>query len=51
MEMACIAHTVGLLDWRRAHQALFLMPPWHYPERIKDRVIALRDQYEKSSST
>jgi hypothetical protein len=47
MEMACIAHTVGLLDWRRAHQALFLMPPWHYPESIKGRVIALRDQYEK----
>jgi TetR/AcrR family transcriptional regulator, cholesterol catabolism regulator len=47
MEMACIAHTVGLLDWRRANQALFIMPPWHYPEGIKGRVIALRDQYEK----
>jgi hypothetical protein len=23
------------------------MPPWHYPESIKTRVIALRDEYEK----
>lgn len=23
------------------------MPPWHYPESIKARVIALRDEYEK----
>jgi TetR/AcrR family transcriptional regulator, cholesterol catabolism regulator len=47
MEIACIAHTTGLLDWRRANQALFIMPPWHYPEGIKARVIALRDEYEK----
>jgi TetR/AcrR family transcriptional regulator, cholesterol catabolism regulator len=47
METACIAHTTGLLDWRRANQALFIMPPWHYPDGIKARVIALRDQYEK----
>jgi Tetracyclin repressor-like, C-terminal domain len=47
METACIAHTTGLLDWRRANQALFIMPPWHYPESIKARVIALRDEYEK----
>jgi TetR/AcrR family transcriptional regulator, cholesterol catabolism regulator len=47
MENACIAHTTGLLDWRRANQALFIMPPWHYPESIRARVIALRDEYEK----
>src|SRR6266436_1032682 len=47
METACVAHTSGLLDWRRANQALFVMPPWHYPEGIKARVIALRDEYEK----
>jgi AcrR family transcriptional regulator len=47
METACIAHTMGLLDWRRANQALFVMPPWHYPESIAARVIALRDEYEK----
>ena len=47
METACIAHTTGLLDWRRANQALFIMPPWHYPDGIKARVIALRDEYEK----
>jgi TetR/AcrR family transcriptional regulator, cholesterol catabolism regulator len=47
METACIAHTTGLLDWRRANQALFIMPPWHYPDSIKARVIALRDEYEK----
>ena len=47
METACIAHTTGLLDWRRANQALFVMPPWHYPESIKARVIALRNEYEK----
>jgi TetR/AcrR family transcriptional regulator, cholesterol catabolism regulator len=47
METACVAHTTGLLDWRRANQALFIMPPWHYPDGIKARVIALRDQYEK----
>jgi AcrR family transcriptional regulator len=47
MEAACIAHTTGLLDWRRANQALFVMPPWHYPESIKAKVIALRDEYEE----
>src|SRR5882757_8703406 len=47
METACIAHTTGLLDWRRANQALFVMPPWHYPESIKARVIALRNEYER----
>jgi TetR/AcrR family transcriptional regulator, cholesterol catabolism regulator len=46
LETACIAHVSGLLDWRRANQALFVMPPWHYPESIKARVIALRDEYE-----
>ena len=47
MEIACIAHTTGLLDWRRANQTLFIMPPWHYPEGIKAKVIALRDEYER----
>lgn len=47
METACIAHITGLLDWRRANQILFVMPPWHYPESIKARVISLRDEYEK----
>jgi TetR/AcrR family transcriptional regulator, cholesterol catabolism regulator len=47
METACVAHVTGLLDWRRANQVLFVMPPWHYPESIKARVISLRDQYEK----
>src|SRR6478736_3727022 len=47
METACVAHVSGLLDWRRANQALFVMPPWHYPESIKARVIALRDEYER----
>src|SRR5260221_3100118 len=47
IETACIAHTTGLLDWRRANQALFIMPPWHYPDGIKARVVALRDEYEK----
>ena len=46
LETACVAHVSGLLDWRRANQALFVMPPWHYPESIKSRVIALRDVYE-----
>jgi TetR/AcrR family transcriptional regulator, cholesterol catabolism regulator len=46
LETACMAHVSGLLDWRRANQALFVMPPWHYPESIKARVIALRDEYE-----
>lgn len=47
METACITHVAGLLDWRRANQVLFVMPPWLYPESIKARVIALRDQYEQ----
>src|SRR6266403_1018480 len=47
LETACVADVSGLLDWRRANQALFVMPPWHYPESIKARVIALRDEYEK----
>ncbi len=47
METACVAHISGLLDWRRANQVLFIMPPWHYPEGIKARVIALRDEYEE----
>lgn len=47
METACVAHINGLLDWRRANQVLFIMPPWHYPEGIKARVIALRDEYEQ----
>jgi len=47
METACIAHISGLLDWRRANQVLFVMPPWLYPEGIKARVISLRDEYEK----
>lgn len=47
METACVAHVTGLLDWRRANQVLFVMPPWHYPESIKARVISLRDEYEK----
>lgn len=46
METACVAHLTGLLDWRRANQVLFVMPPWHYPESIKARVISLRDEYE-----
>src|SRR5258707_8892638 len=41
METACIAHTTGLLDWRRANQALFLIAPWPYPKSIKARIIAL----------
>ncbi|MDE5444348.1 TetR family transcriptional regulator [Bradyrhizobium sp. CSA207] len=47
METACVAHVTGLLDWRRANQVLFVMPPWHYPESIKARVIALRHGYEQ----
>jgi AcrR family transcriptional regulator len=46
LEAACVAHVIGLLDWRRANQVLFIMPPWQYPESIRDRVIALRDRYE-----
>jgi hypothetical protein len=41
-----VARVSGLLDWR-GNQALFVMPPWHYPESIKARVIALRDEYER----
>jgi len=47
MEAACVAHVSGLLDWRRANQILFVMPPWQYPEGIRDQVIALRDEYER----
>ena len=47
MEAACISHIKGLLDWKRANQVLFVMPPWQYPEGVRDRVIALRDTYEK----
>ena len=47
LETACIAHVTGLLDWRRANQVLFILPPWHYPDSIKARVIALRHEYEK----
>jgi AcrR family transcriptional regulator len=47
IEAACVAHVAGLLDWRRANQILFVMPPWQYPEGIRDRVIALRDEYER----
>lgn len=47
METACVAHVSGLLDWRRANQVLFVMPPWHYPDSIKARVIALRHEYEQ----
>lgn len=46
-EAACIAHMAGLLDWKRANQVLFVMPPWQYPESVRDRVIALRDAYEQ----
>src|SRR5258708_16248531 len=47
VETACVAHTTGLLDWRRANQALFIMPPWHYPESIRPRFTPLRHQYHK----
>lgn len=47
MEAACVAHVTGLLDWQRANQVLFVMPPWQYPESIRDRVIKLRDEYEQ----
>jgi hypothetical protein len=30
-----------------SNQVLFVMPPWHYPESIKARVISLRDEYER----
>jgi len=47
MEAACVAHVSGLLlDWRNVNQVLFIMPPWQYPQSIRDRVIALRDEYE-----
>lgn len=47
MEALCVAHVKGLLDWRKANQLLFVMPPWQYPDGIRDRVIALRDEYEQ----
>ncbi len=47
MEALCVAHLSGLLDWRKANQLLFVMPPSQYPEKIRDRVIALRDEYEQ----
>ncbi len=47
MEALCVAHITGLLDWRKANQLLFVMPPSQYPEGIRDRVIALRDEYEQ----
>jgi len=40
IEAACGAHIAGLLDWRRANQILFILPPWQYPPSIKARVIA-----------
>jgi hypothetical protein len=43
----CVAHVSGPLDWRRANQALFVIHPGHYPESIKARVIALRDECER----
>ncbi len=47
LRIASIAHVEGLLDWNKAMQVLFVMPPWQYPAGIKDRVIALRDEYEE----
>jgi len=47
LEAACVAHVTGLLDWRRAVQVLFVLPPWLYPESIKSRVVELRDGYEQ----
>ena len=44
---ASIAHIEGLLDWQRPNQVLFVMPPWQYPEGLRDKVIALRDEYER----
>jgi TetR/AcrR family transcriptional regulator, cholesterol catabolism regulator len=46
MEAACVAHVQGLLARPGAFQVLFVMPPWHYPSSIKDRIIGLRDRYE-----
>lgn len=46
LEVACTAHVNGLLDRASAFQVLFIMPPWQYPASVKDKVIALRDQYE-----
>jgi AcrR family transcriptional regulator len=46
LEVACTAHVHGLLDRASAFQVLFIMPPWHYPASIRDKVIALRDRYE-----
>jgi AcrR family transcriptional regulator len=47
MEAVCVAHITGLLDWRKTNQVLFVMPPSQYPSSIRDRVIALRDEYER----
>ena len=47
LEALCVAHISGLLDWRKANQVLFIMPPWQYPDSIRPRVIALRDEYER----
>jgi AcrR family transcriptional regulator len=47
LEAVCVSHICGLLDWRRANQILFVMPPWQYPDSMRDRVIALRDDYER----
>ena len=46
LDALSIAHVAGLLDWRKANQMLFMMPPWQYPEAMRDRVVALRDDYE-----
>ena len=46
MEAACVAHVRGLLGRPGAFQILFVMPPWHYPASIKERIIGLRDRYE-----
>ncbi len=47
MEAMCVAHITGLLDWRTTNQVLFVMPPSQYPASIRERVIALRDEYER----
>jgi TetR/AcrR family transcriptional regulator, cholesterol catabolism regulator len=44
---ASVAHIEGLLDWEKPNQVLFIMPPWQYPANLKDKVIALRDEYER----
>ena len=35
IEAACVAHIAGLLDWRRANQILFILPPWQYPPTLR----------------